>query len=130
LKLGERSPLSVHDGLPPSWLPNTLALEGWTTALDLRRALVAALIEQRGHTPALKDEIWRLDRDLKDPVGAEKRMRKQSEDVTEWLERQVQIPEGSHYSRALELLGFQKEVIAQIYDNPGAVPKCAADPEG
>ena len=79
---------------------------------------------------ALKDEIWRLDRDLKDPVGAEKRMRKQSEDVTEWLERQVQIPEGSHYSRALELLGFQKEVIAQIYDNPGAVPKCAADPEG
>ena len=57
---------------------------------------------------AFKDEIWRLDRDLKDPVGAEKRMRKQSEDVTEWLER----------------------LIAQIYDNPGAVPKCAADPEG
>jgi hypothetical protein len=130
LSVDERGPLSCHDGLPPRWVVRAAELdsekhilEGWKQAVETRRLLVAALIERRGRTRVLVAETERMYREVEEwkrcggDYPATAGMLTKGQDVLDWMERFIQIPEGKFIGRRLELLDFQKDIVRRIYDN-------------
>jgi hypothetical protein len=120
----ERGPLECHDGLPPRWVVQAAeadGFDGWKQAVETRRKLVAALIERRGLTKALKAETEKMYREVTAWKGRggdyPSGMLTKGQDVQNWMERLLHIPEGKFVGQPLELLDFQREIIRGIYDN-------------
>jgi hypothetical protein len=126
----ERGPLECHDGLPPRWViqAGDENFGPWEQAVETRRALVAELIKQRGLTKPLKREREKMYREV---TAWKRRGRRDSEypmlpgmlaksqDVLNWMERILHIPEGKFVGEPVQLMEFQREIIRGIYDNDG-----------